>query len=191
MKTPKYTFEIFDRLSKGQFICSNSTDEEIKKMYEVIEQGNNFEILYDYFSKINFNLCRGDEYFFFTRPESKVSLEHKLESVFKWIDIVDLFKTYDNSFSVGFRFTPAQVISQLEVNSDLKNKLNSLHKYHQNKSNYLDSIKKIIDMLKRDNYVELVDELTETYKVLSSFSYLEELILAINIPEEILDEIPE
>lgn len=189
--TPKYTKEIFEILSKGQFICSNSSSDNIKKIYDIIETDNNFEILSEYFSNINFVLEKGDEYYYFSRPESKISLELKLETAFKWIDIVDFFKTYDNSFVSGYRFSPSKIQTQLEVNSDLKTKLNNLNKYVQKKNgNYLENIKKIIELLEKDNFVELVDEMTENYKVLSSFSYLEQLILTINIPEEVENEIP-
>lgn len=191
-RMPKYTKEIFEILSKGQFLSSNSSSDKIKKIYDIIESDNNFEILSGYFSNINFTLEKGDEYYYFSRPESKVNLELKLETAFKWIDVVDFFKTYNNSFVSGYRFSPAQIQTQLEVNSDLKTKLNSINKDTQKKNgNYLENIKKIIKLLEKDNFVELVDEMTESYKVLSSFSYLEQLILTINIPEEVSNEIPE
>ncbi|MGL5227495.1 MAG: condensin complex protein MksE, partial [Bacteroidales bacterium] len=43
----------------------------------------------------------------------------------------------------------------------------------------------------RDGFIELENEIEGTYKVLSAFSYIEKLVLSINIPEEIINEIPE
>ena len=54
MSVPRQTGEIFELLSKGQFICSNSTDSRICKLYEIIDDSDNFEFLYDFYSTINF-----------------------------------------------------------------------------------------------------------------------------------------
>ena len=43
----------------------------------------------------------------------------------------------------------------------------------------------------KDGYLEIENEILKSYKVLSSFKYLEELISNINIPEEVQHEIPE
>lgn len=189
MKT-QYIAEIFELLSKGQFICSNSTDSHINKLYSYIDEDDNFEELYDYFIKINFSLDKGDEYYYFSRTESKVDLDRKLNRAYKWIDFIDFFKTFDNSFGSGFRFSPAEISVRLDVDVDLKTKLEKLKKYTSNQSNYTIAIKKIIELLEKDGFVELQNEITSTYKVLASFNYLEELILTINIPEEISNEIP-
>ena len=59
MPVPKHTSEIFELLSKGQFICSNSGKDNIRKLYNIIDE--NFDDLYDYFKSINLVLERGDE----------------------------------------------------------------------------------------------------------------------------------
>jgi hypothetical protein len=59
------------------------------------------------------------------------------------------------------------------------------------KKNYLERIKKIIEKLEKDNFISLENELSGTYKVLTSFDYLKDLINTINIPESIENEIPE
>jgi hypothetical protein len=45
--------------------------------------------------------------------------------------------------------------------------------------------------LSDDTFIELENEITQQYKVLASFKYLEQLILTINIPETVRNEIPE
>jgi hypothetical protein len=49
MQTPKQTVVIFEILSRGQFICSNSLDDAIRKLYTVLEDQETFNYLYDYF----------------------------------------------------------------------------------------------------------------------------------------------
>lgn len=187
---PKHTAEIFEVLSKGKFICSNSSNDLNRKLYGVLEDENHYEQLTSYFENINFILEKGDGYFYFSRNESKVNLERKLEIAFKWIDILDFFKTFDPSFGSGFRFSIADITVRLNTDADLKAKLTALKKVTK-KSNFTDAVSKLAEILIRDNFVELQDEISGTHKVLSSFTYLEELILAIHIPEDIANEIPE
>lgn len=187
----KYTSDIFDVLRKGQFICSNSPNDHIQTLYKVLEDENTFEDLYEYFYQINYILEHGNEYFYFSRSEKNADLDRKLEKAYGWIDILDFLKTFDSAFDVGFRFTPAEIVNQLKNNADLKSKLDTLKKVGAYKKNYSDRIKKIIEKLEKDNFVSLENEVSETYKVLTSFNYLKDLITTINIPEEIENEIPE
>lgn len=190
MSVPKQTAEIFEILSKGQFICSNSSDERIRKLYDMIAEDENFDSLYEYFYAINFILEEGDEYYYLSRIEQKIDLERKIETAFKWIDIVDFFKAYDSSFLSGFRFQPADILVNLNIDAILKDKLDGLKRWSK-KDTYKDNLDGIIKMLCAEGFAELENEILNEYKVLSSFKYLEELISSINIPEEIQDEIPE
>lgn len=189
MPVPKHTSDIFELLSKGQFICSNSCKDSTRKLYNIIDE--NFDDLYDYFKAINLTLEKGDEYFMFTRVENKTDLERKLETAFKWIDILDFFKTFDHSFGPGYRFTPAEILVKLAVDADLKNKLEGLKKYSAGKEKHAEILEKILDLLRKDNFLDLENEITNSYKALASFSYLERLILSIHIPESVQNEIPE
>ena len=187
---PKHTAEIFEVLSKGKFICSNSSKDLDRKLYAVLEDEDHFELFTSYFENINFILEKGNGYFYFSRNESKVNLERKLEIAFKWIDILDFFKTFDHSFGSGFRFSIADITVRLNTDADLKSKLTALKKITK-KTNHTEAVSKLVDYLLKDNFVELQDEITNTYKVLSSFEYLEELIMTLHIPEDIAHEIPE
>ena len=81
--TMKYTEEIFNILSKGGFISSNSVSTQVKRLYDAIEE--DLPDYYDYYKGIGFYLEGGDGYYYFTRKESKVDLERKLEAIKKWI----------------------------------------------------------------------------------------------------------
>ena len=181
----KYTSDIFEVLRRGQFICSNSPNEQIQTLYKTLEDDKIFEDLYNYFHQINYILEQGNEYFFFSREEKNVDLDRKIEKAFSWIDILDFFKTFDSSFDVGYRFTPSDIVNQLKNNADLMSKLDSLKKITVDKKSNSDRVKKIIERLEKDNFITLEDEISESYKVLTSFNYLKDMISAINIPEEI------
>ena len=191
MEAPKQTAAIFEILSRGQFISSNSSDETIRKLYSAIEEEPNFEFLYDYFLSINFILEKGEEYFYFSRVENKIDLERKIEQAFKWIDILDFFKTFDNSFGSGYRFTPSDLLVKLNLDAELKSKLEGLKRHSGGKDKFAEIIDKILDDLKKDKFIELENEITHQFKVLASFKYLEQIVMTINISEEIKNEIPE
>ncbi len=194
MNVPRQTGEIFELLSKGQFICSNSSDSRISKLCEILDDSENFEILYEYFYSINFILEKGDEYYNFSRKnESKADLERKLETACKWIDIVDFFKSFDNSFASGYSFSPAKIAVEISVQAVLKNKADGLKGVLKmdDKTPYQEVANKIVELLCKDGFAEIENEILKSFKVLSSFKYLEELINNINIPEEVKHEIPE
>jgi hypothetical protein len=194
MNVPKQTGEIFEILSKGQFICSNSSDVRMSKLYDIISDEDNYELLYDYFLSINFVLEKGDEYFYFSRKnESRADIERKLEAALRWIDIVDFLKTFDNSFGSGFSFSPSEAAVRISVDAYLKNKADNIRCILKidEKVSYIDLVTKIADMLCKDGFMETENELLHSWKVLSSFKFLEELINNINIPNEFLNEKPE
>lgn len=194
MSVPRQTGEIFELLSKGQFICSNSSDNRISKLYEIIDDSDNYETLYNYFLSINFILKKGNEFYYFSRKdESKADLERKLEIACRWIDIVDFFKAVDSAFGSGFSFSSSEIDTKIKVDAVLKSKADGLRNTLKldEKISYYEIVLKIIDSLCRDGYAELENEILKSYKVLSSFKYLEELITNINIPDEVQHEIPE
>src|SRR5690606_19551382 len=190
MKVPVQTAEIFKILSKGQFISSNSSDKNISNLYNIIEDEQNFELLYNYFININFVLEKGDEYFYFSRPETKIDLEKKIEKAFEWIDTIDFFKTFDNSFGAGYRFTPSEILVRIKTDAELETKLDSLKK-HTDKTKHQDILDKVLKKLIDDTVIELENEITHQYKGLASFKCIEQLTLTINIPDEVRNEIPE
>lgn len=190
MKLPIQTAEIFKILCRGQFINSNSANKNISDLFKVIEDEQNFENLYSYFSNINFILEKGDEYYYFSRPETKADLETKIEAAFRWIDIIDFFKTFDNAFSPGYRFSPSEILVRIKTDASLESKLEGLKK-HTDKEKHQDILDKVLKRLIDDTFIELENDITHQYKVLASFRYLEQLILTINIPDEVRNEIPE
>lgn len=186
IQLPESTSAIFEYLQKGLFISSNSTNEEIRMLYNDIDE--NFESLYCYFSKINYILERGYEYFYFSRIEPKATLEQKIMRAYYWIDVLDFFKTYDETFDPGYRFQPEQILVESNINVVLQNKLDSIRKHFSDKDIRKEVLENMVRQLTKESFLELENEKNNTYKVMSSWHYLEKLIESINIFDETEDE---
>ena len=190
IQIPAHTAEIFDHLQKGLFINSNSCDENIRQMYDEID--DHLEALSLYFAQIGYTLERGNEYFYFSRTEPRITLEQKIARAYYWIDILDLFKTFNETFGPGYRFQPEQILVEANINVMLQNKLDSIRKHTSDKEIRKDVLDNIIRQLVKDSFLELENEKNNVYKVMSSWHYLERLVESINIYDETEeDEKPE
>ncbi|WP_455998144.1 condensin complex protein MksE [Phocaeicola barnesiae] len=190
IQIPAHTADIFDHLQKGLFINSNSCDENIRQMYDEID--DHLEALSLYFAQIGYTLERGNEYFYFSRTEPRITLEQKIARAYYWIDILDLFKTFNETFGPGYRFQPEQILVEANINVMLQNKLDSLRKHTSDKEIRKDVLDNIIRQLVKDSFLELENEKNHVYKVMSSWHYLERLVESINIYDETEeDEKPE
>lgn len=190
IQIPAHTADIFDHLQKGLFINSNSCDENIRQMYDEIDE--HLEALSLYFAQIGYTLERGNEYFYFSRTEPRITLEQKIARAYYWIDILDLFKTFNETFGPGYRFQPEQILVEANINVMLQNKLDSIRKHTSDKEIRKDVLDNIIRQLVKDSFLELENEKNNVYKVMSSWHYLERLVESINIYDETEeDEKPE
>lgn len=190
IRIPDSTGNIFEYLQKGLFISSNSVDETLRNLYDQIE--DNFESLSLFFAQIGYTLEHGNEYFYFSRNEPRMTLEQKIQRAYYWIDVLDLFKTYDETFGPGYRFQPEQILVEVNINVVLQNKLDSLRKHFSDKDIRKDILDNVIRQLTKDSFLELENDKTNTYKVMSAWHYLERLIESINIYDETEeDEKPE
>lgn len=182
----KYTEEIFNILSKGGFISSNSISAQVKRMYDAIEE--EFADYYDYYQGIGFYLEGGDGYYHFVRKEAKVDLERKLEALYKWIDYLSFLKTYHSAFGPGLLFRTADIEIQIGCDMELKERAVKLF---PGKKRHDEIAAKLVKELENIGMIEKENELDGTYKVLTAFHYMEEMIDCITISEEVQDEIPE
>lgn len=182
----KYTEEIFNILSKGGFISSNSVFTQVKRLYDAIEE--DLPDYYDYYKGIGFYLEGGDGYYYFVRKETKVDLERKLEAAQKWIDYLSFLKTYHSAFGPGFLFRAADIEIQIGCDIELKEKAVKLF---ADKKKFDEVVAKLLKELENMGLIEKENELDGTYKVLTAFHYIEDLIDCITISEEVQNEIPE
>lgn len=180
LELPRQTHEIFNILARGHFISSNGTKDGMNRLYDIINDPQNFEKLQDYFSVLKYKIERGNNYFYFSKINEPPSItEKKLESFEKYIDIIDLFASLDNKITIGSRFRPSEMAEECNANVRLKQKLAKIPLYRS--ENFLNKIREICDMLARDSFLELEDENAETYKVLDAYAYLLDVINAITI----------
>ncbi len=181
---PIETQEIFEMLTKGYFISSDSEKQEIQKLHRAISEETNYEILYDYFNRIGFQLINGNDhsFYYFAKQDTNKKLEDKLKTAYKWIDIYDFLMSYGESineyFSSGKIFTPDNIFTACKVNTELMDKLNKLVK---NVSLPYDKIIKLIEDMVKATFIEEYNIYNKEYKVVSSFGYLEQLIKTIDI----------
>lgn len=182
----KYTSEVFQRLSKGQFISSNSIDAEVRAIYNDIEE--NQQEYETYFQQIDFQLSAGNGFYYFSRKEAKVVVENKLQTFFQWIDYLNFLKTFDTTFSAGSQFSLAQIEVRLSADLELKEKLSQLF---ADKMSNREKIEALVKAMTDMGFAEQVNEMDGMYQVTSAFHYIEEIILCLNIDEEVKDEIPE
>ncbi|MFA4182506.1 MULTISPECIES: condensin complex protein MksE [Bacteroidales] len=174
----RYTKEIFDILSKGGFISQNSISQQRTHLYDAIE--DDFQKYQEYYQGIGFLLEGGNGYYYFSRTENKVELSEKVQRLALWIDRVDFLKTFNQAFGSGFTFRKSNILEKFSSDIELKEKARNLYtefKTHDEKMN------RLINDLERQGFIELENELDETYKVTAAFHYIEELIDCLTIIE--------
>lgn len=173
----KYIKEVYDILGKGNFICKDSVNKKIVKIYDDLE--DHLTEYQEYFNEIGFTIEVGNGYFHFSRNENFNTLPKKIETFKKWIDILSFIKSYRPNFVSGFYFKSAKIEVELESNIDLREKLK---KMYPEKNTEGEKIDKIINELLSYGFVETEDN--DSYKVTSAFNYLEELVDCITIKED-------
>jgi len=183
IKLPKQTHEIFSIMARGHFISSNGTKDGMNRLYDVINNPENFDNLQAYFNVIKYNIERGNNFFYFAKIDEPNSIiEKKLETFEKYIDIIDLFASMDNKITIGSRFRPSEIAEECNANVRLKQKLQKIPLYRS--ETLSNKVREICDLMTRDSFLEREDEESETYKVLDSYSYLMDIINAIAVYEE-------
>jgi len=179
------TQKIFERMSKGGFLSVDSTDSEIKHLYDDIE--DNFSDYENYFQELGLRLETGDGYYYFARThEAKLTIEQKLQSFAQWVDILDFLKTYDITFSTGFQFRSTHILERINLDVELRDKARKLFR-KQNTNQEV--VEKLVSELTGMGFAEIINEEDDTYKVTAAFRYAEEMVNLITIYNE--EEVPE
>lgn len=181
------TRQIYERLSRGEFIAVDSINPSNRHLYEDMEE--NFDDYVDFFMEIGLLLEHGNGYFYFSRSsESRQTVEQKLESFSKWLDYLDFLKTYNQSFTAGYQFRKSHLIEQISLDIELREKAGHLFKKYGAGSNP-EIVNKLLQEMQNMCFAECISDQDETFKVTSAFHYAEELVNMIQIANE--DEIPE
>ena len=122
----------------------------------------------------------GNGYYYFSRSESKMDLADKVQRLATWIDRVDFLKTFNTAFGPGFSFRKSNILEKFSSDIELKEK--ARHLYTDLKTND-EKIDKLINEMDKMGFVEIENELDNTYKVTSAFHYIEEVIDCLTIIE--------
>jgi len=178
MELPKETPQIFEWLSKGQFLNSQTANEEQERYFWMLDEY--FEAYHSYFRQIGFELERGKNFFYLSRKETKSNLEDKLQKLSRYIDILDFLLDVDPLFGVGSRLKLEQWTVKISEDVLLKRKLRKLESRGDKEA---EKLKRILDLLCKDVFLELENEQEKIYRVLPAIEYLKQLIDQIK-PEE-------
>ena len=177
------TAEIFDILSKGQFICSNALESNRRYLYQYTEE--HFDELELKFAEIGYQLENGNNYYYFSKPnESSQNVENKIEKALRWLDILAFFTTFRKDLCRGARFKPYDILQQVEINLSLKEQLSDLQKRTNPGKNYQEMLIDLIKEMQKEGFVDLENEMDQIWKVLDSWDYMEKMIMAVNIQDE-------
>ena len=177
------TAEIFDILSKGQFVCSNAIDSQRRHLYKYIEE--NFDELEPKFREIGYQLEDGSNYYYFSRPnESNQNVESKIEKALRWLDILAFFTTFRKDLCRGTRFQPYDILKQVEINLSLKEQLADLQKRTNPGKNYQEMLNDLIKEVQKEGFIDLENEMDQIWKILDSWDYMEKLVMAVNIQDD-------
>lgn len=181
MEIPK-SAEIFEWLSKGNFISANAVDSDIRNYYHILEE--NFDNLQALYQQVGFSLEAGNNFFYLSKiNESRQTVETKLEKARRWIDLMAFFTTFNQGFTRGFRFSPNDILQQVELNLDLKEQLEAFRQKNKKTDNYRDALDEMLRQMNGEGFIELENSLSQTYKVLDAYHYLEQMVRGIFIAE--------
>lgn len=177
------TSEIFEILSKGNFICSNAVDNQQRYLYTYLEE--HFYDLEPKFREIGFQLEEGNNYYYFSRiNESNQNIESKIEKALRWLDILAFFTTFRKDLCRGARFKPLDILNQVEINLPMKEQLQNLQKRSTSGKNYNEMLTDLLKEMQKEGFIDLENEIEQTWKILDSWDYLEKMVTAVNIQEE-------
>ncbi|HKJ43634.1 MAG TPA: hypothetical protein VKA27_16170 [Sunxiuqinia sp.] len=177
------TAEIFDILSKGQFICSNAIDSQRRHLYQYVEE--NFDDMEPKFREIGYQLEDGNNYYYFSRPnEGNQNVENKIEKALRWLDILAFFTTFRKDLCRGARFKLFDILKQVDINLSLKEQLTDLQKRANPGKNYHEMLNDLIKEVQKEGFIDLENEMDQTWKILDSWDYMEKLVMAVNIQDE-------
>jgi hypothetical protein len=175
----KYIQQVFERLSRGGFISSDSVDAETRNIFVDLDEHR--DEYSGYFAQIGFILEEGNGYFYFSRKETKTVLADKLRRFGHWIDILDFLKAWDSALGPGFNFIIADLLVKMDSDIELRDKAKSLY---ENKVRNDEICERLIDELSKQGFIELLDDATQRYQVTSAYRYLEDMIELIAFNEE-------
>ncbi|MBE6257359.1 MAG: DUF4194 domain-containing protein [Prevotella sp.] len=162
--------EIWDRLSKGKFICANSQEYMQRQLYNsLLENEDEYR---SFFAEIGYTLDHGRDYYQFCRDVSADNIDNSLNGIKKYLVLCNILKAWREDFFVGLDFRKTSFLEAIAEDPDLLMKVREFSK----KENYKEIVNDILSTLRQDGFIERVsDDEAETYFVTSAFNYIEDI----------------
>lgn len=179
MSYPHNTQEIFELLSRGNFLCENSPIRSERKLFARCEE--QYSELYTYFEHIGYYLEQGNGYYYFSRKLQNNQIEDKLETILDYIDLVEFMLQYSGTFGVGFRTTISELAESVKANVVLKDRLDRIKGSYKSLT-LQQQCAKVLERFRKGGFMALEDEHEERYVVLSSYDYIQTFLEAIEVP---------
>lgn len=174
--------EIFETLSRGNFISTNSKVYRHRQLFNQIEE--HFESLHEYFGAIGFSLEAGNNYYYFSKEEINYVLERKIEAFYKYIDILAFFADFDNSFGEGYQFSMTDIEQKSKVDTNLQQQLLNITHDISDNSSYYERVSHLVRKMTKEGFFECEDDERRDYRVLSAYNYLQSIVKSIDIDYE-------
>ncbi len=175
--------EIFQLLSRGNFLSANSVDRNIRSYYQFLEE--NLAHCQSLYREVGYSLESGNNYFYLSRlSEPNASIEFKLDKARRWIDLMAFFTTFSQGFTRGFRFSPHDILREVSLNRDLKDQLTAFMEKNKKADDFQEALDEMLDQMSKEGFIELENKMSKTYKVLDAYHYLEQMVSAISICED-------
>ena len=184
MENNNRSAEIFDFLSKANFLSSNTSNVHKKGMYKYIEE--KYESLKDLYLQVGYNLEEGNNYYYFSKAnDTGQNIEQKIEKALRWLDLQAFFITFKSNFVRGERFGSSEIVNQIDLNMSLKEQLLMLfEKKTKDLKNYKSMVDDLLKELSKEGFIELENEMNQTWKILDAWDYLEQMVSAVNLIDE-------
>jgi len=170
---PPQTAEIFDRLSRGQFISANSQDDRQAGLYVLLSARE--EDFRAYFAPLGLDLQKGPGYFYLTRPDTRSALEDKAERMLRWIDWLDWLTRCYPQLAPGQRLELSALLEMTQQRAALRRQLRSLPLKGSLNSDE-DRLLALLRTLEREGLAEQVSERPLAYRLLAALDYVIQLL---------------
>lgn len=174
---PLQSAEIFEKLSKGQFISRNTPVGPAQDLYGLLK--SHATEYTAYFRVIGFELEHGKDYYYLTKSETKSQTEDKIEKLYRYIDGLEVLFTLNPDLQIGKTFTPQDYQETLQTDLSIKKKLLTMA-VKGSFEEPIERLKAFCKLLEKDSFFFLQSEIPEEYLVLDSFQYLIDIIILLD-----------
>jgi hypothetical protein len=175
---PQHLQKIYQLILRGEFINENSMKKGNNEIYEAI-MSKEAEVR-EYFGAIGYILMKREGYFYFAHDDAPNSVA-ALEKMVDYIDIASFLKMLDSNFSVGYMFRLESIENLLNANIELQEIVRQMKGIHA--SSNRESIEKIVERLKKDGFIEEINQANGEYLVLNSYDYIEAFLNEVEVYE--------